>query len=151
MCHFLPAYHLGIVFLGRVEGQNITTALSKRIFSCGQIYASWTFEEQSETFAKCKLYIFNVNIFFSLIFKYLKPVRVYCQIGWYITMINVSLFQLSYTILTSIYFSSFDIPRFYIYIYIYIYYIYIYIYIYIFVKANVSLICLMWKLNVVQI
>ena len=24
MCHFLPVYHLGIVFLGRVEGQNIT-------------------------------------------------------------------------------------------------------------------------------
>ena len=27
MCHFLPVYHLGIVFLGRVEGQNITPAL----------------------------------------------------------------------------------------------------------------------------
>ena len=24
MCHFLPVYYLGIVFLGRVEGQNIT-------------------------------------------------------------------------------------------------------------------------------
>ena len=24
MCHFLPVYHLGIVFLGWVEGQNIT-------------------------------------------------------------------------------------------------------------------------------
>ena len=24
MCHFLPVYHLGIAFLGRVEGQNIT-------------------------------------------------------------------------------------------------------------------------------
>ena len=24
MCHFLPVHHLGIVFLGRVEGQNIT-------------------------------------------------------------------------------------------------------------------------------
>ena len=27
MCHFLPVYHLGIIFLGRVEGQNITVAL----------------------------------------------------------------------------------------------------------------------------
>ena len=24
MCHFLPVHHLGIAFLGRVEGQNIT-------------------------------------------------------------------------------------------------------------------------------
>ena len=28
MCHFLPVYYLGIVFLGRVEGQNITYSLS---------------------------------------------------------------------------------------------------------------------------
>ena len=27
MCHFLPVYHLGIIFLGRVEGQNITVLL----------------------------------------------------------------------------------------------------------------------------
>ena len=24
MCHFLPVYHIGIAFLGRGEGQNIT-------------------------------------------------------------------------------------------------------------------------------
>ena len=29
MCHFLPVYHLGIIFLGRVEGQNITLSNSK--------------------------------------------------------------------------------------------------------------------------
>ena len=33
MCHFLPVYYLGIVFLGRVEGQNITTVL---LFNSGQ-------------------------------------------------------------------------------------------------------------------
>ena len=27
MCHFLPVYHLGIAFLGRVKGQNITLIL----------------------------------------------------------------------------------------------------------------------------
>ena len=27
MCHFLPVHHLGIAFLGRVEGQNITGRL----------------------------------------------------------------------------------------------------------------------------
>ena len=27
MCHLLPVYHLGIAFLGRVEGQNITLGL----------------------------------------------------------------------------------------------------------------------------
>ena len=36
MCHFLPVHHLGIAFLGRVEGQNITqglsTTLSFRLF-----------------------------------------------------------------------------------------------------------------------
>ena len=29
MCHFLPVHHLGIAFLGRVEGQNITKELSE--------------------------------------------------------------------------------------------------------------------------
>ena len=30
MCHFLPVHHLGIAFLGRVEGQNITrTSINK--------------------------------------------------------------------------------------------------------------------------
>ena len=29
MCHFLPVYYLGIVFLGRVEGQNITPIVSR--------------------------------------------------------------------------------------------------------------------------
>ena len=28
MCHFLPVYHLGIAFLGRVEGQNITISIN---------------------------------------------------------------------------------------------------------------------------
>ena len=28
MCHFLPVYYLGIVFLGWVEGQNITVVIS---------------------------------------------------------------------------------------------------------------------------
>ena len=27
MCHFLPVHHLGIAFLGRVEGQNITMVI----------------------------------------------------------------------------------------------------------------------------
>ena len=27
MCHFFPVHHLGIAFLGRVEGQNITISL----------------------------------------------------------------------------------------------------------------------------
>ena len=30
MCHFLPVYYLGIVFLGRVEGQNITMPFQRR-------------------------------------------------------------------------------------------------------------------------
>ena len=32
MCHFLPVHHLGIAFLGRVEGQNITLWDDRPIF-----------------------------------------------------------------------------------------------------------------------
>ena len=34
MCHFLPVYHLGIAFLGWVEGQNITILYSEPYFFC---------------------------------------------------------------------------------------------------------------------
>ena len=44
MCHFLPVYYLGIVFLGRGEGQNITRAL-EITYSCEKIpgvsYINW--------------------------------------------------------------------------------------------------------------
>ena len=32
MCHFLPVYHLGIIFLGRVEGQNITVPVMLEVW-----------------------------------------------------------------------------------------------------------------------
>ena len=35
MCHFLPVHHLGIAFLGRVEGQNITYILKEIAFNIG--------------------------------------------------------------------------------------------------------------------
>ena len=43
MCHFLPVHHLGMAFLGRVEGQNITLPLcrqyNQRILNEGQSYS----------------------------------------------------------------------------------------------------------------
>ena len=33
MCHFFPVYYLGIVFLGRVEGQNITLVPNLNVHS----------------------------------------------------------------------------------------------------------------------
>ena len=49
MCHFLPVYYLGIVFLGRVEGKNITTLVSN-IRCTSDIYGLLLYMLQKYTF-----------------------------------------------------------------------------------------------------
>ena len=41
MCHFLPVYYLGIVFLGRVEGQNITLVKALLHRTCFLLSPFW--------------------------------------------------------------------------------------------------------------
>ena len=41
MCHFLPVHRLGIVFLGRVEGQNITQLILFTITKSCNIRVKW--------------------------------------------------------------------------------------------------------------
>ena len=57
MCHFLPVYHLGIAFLGWVEGQNITKVLIL-LFTFFQFYSVVSWDSKVHNFTSSLFFFF---------------------------------------------------------------------------------------------